>query len=198
MKELIKELELNKIYFECDVFKKIDLHMKNHPNYSEKIKNGINGYVYKINETWGKNNKCFFIINNDLELIPISYNFGLVKNLQKTESLKAFRTCIEMEVYKFKKTFVKGVTKCEITGSVIGNLSNCHVDHYNYDFRDVVDMFLKKYNKSYTDIYKYVTIVDTKRFFSNKKLVEYFIKFHNENTNLRFTTVSANLKRAKK
>lgn len=198
MKELIKNIELDKIYFGCDFFEQINNHMIKHPNYLEKTQNGINGYVYKINKTWGKNNKCFFIIDNDLNLIPISYNYGLVKDLKKQESLKAFRTCIDMEIFKFKKQFIKNVTRCEITNEVIGRIENCHVDHFNFDFIEVVEMFLKKYNKTYSDIYEHVEIIDTKRFFKNKHLIEYFIKFHNDNTHLRFTTASANLKRKKK
>jgi hypothetical protein len=198
MKELIKTIETDRIYFGCSVFNEINNHMKNHPEYSKKIANGLNGYIYKINKTWGKNNKCFFIVNDHLELTPISYNFSLVKDLKKQETLKAFRTCIDIEIYRFKKGFVKDKTTCEISGVIIGKIENCHVDHYNYDFREVVEMFLIKYKKSYADLYEYVEVIETKRFFKNKDLINYFIQFHNDNTHLRFTTAIANLKRPKK
>jgi hypothetical protein len=198
MKELLKEIELDKVYFGCEIFNKIDSHMKNHPNYSHKILNGLNGYIYSVNKTWGKNNKCFFIIDNNSNLIAISYNFSKSENLEKSESLKAFRTCIDDEIFRFKSKFEKNKTRCGITNEIIGDFENCHVDHFNYDFKDVVSMFLTKYNKTFKDIYAYVIELDTKRYFNNENLIKAFIKFHNENTHLRFTTAKANLTRNKK
>ena len=193
IKELINIIEKDKLYFYCDIFKEIDEHMKNHPEYFEKIKNGHNGYIYSNNPTWGKNNFCFHILNDDNEKIPISYNFKIVKDLKKQETLKAFRTSVDSEILNFKKQFIPNVTKCAITGVVLNK--NYSVDHHNHDFAIIVELFLKKYNKTYEDLYKYVKEINTKRYFTNQKLVEYFIKFHNENTTLRFTSVTANLKK---
>ena len=61
MKNIIKNIEKDRLYFYCDIFKKIDDHMKNHPDYINKIKDGHNGYIYSNNATWGKNNFCFYI-----------------------------------------------------------------------------------------------------------------------------------------
>lgn len=193
LKKLIKTIQKDKLYFYCDIFYKIDNHMKNHPEYLEKIKNGNNGYIYSNNPTWGKNNYCFFILNDDNEKIPISYTFIVGRNLKKTETLKAFRTSVDSEIINFKKQFIPDVTKCAITGIVLNK--NYSVDHHNHDFAIIVELFLKKYNKTYDDLYKYVEEINTKRYFTNKKLIEYFVKFHNENTTLRFTSVSANIKK---
>jgi hypothetical protein len=193
LKKLIKTIQKDKLYFYCDIFYKIDNHMKNHPEYFEKIKNGNNGYIYSNNPTWGKNNYCFFILNDDNEKIPISYNFIVGRNLKKTETLKAFRTSVDSEIINFKKQFIPDVTKCAITGIVLNK--NYSVDHHNHDFAIIVELFLKKYNKTYDDLYKYVEEINTKRYFTNEKLIEYFVKFHNENTTLRFTSVSANIKK---
>jgi hypothetical protein len=65
------------------------------------------------------------------------------------------------------------------------------VDHHNHDFAVIVELFLKKYNRTYNDLYKYVFQHETKRYFNNKDLRIYFIKFHNENTTLRFTSKNA-------
>jgi hypothetical protein len=193
IKELIKIIEKDKLYFYCDIFEKIDNHMKNHPDYLEKTKNGHNGYIYSNNPTWGKNNFCFYILNDDNEKIQISYNFNLLGDLKKREVLKAFRTSVDSEILNFKKGFIPNVTKCSITGVVLNK--NYSVDHHNHDFAIIVELFLKKYNRTYDDLYKYVSEINTKRYFTNKNLIEYFIKFHNENTTLRFTSVSANLKK---
>lgn len=195
IKELIKIIEKDKLYFYCDIFEKIDNHMKNHPDYLEKTKNGHNGYIYSNNPTWGKNNFCFYILNDDNEKIQISYNFNLLGNLKKREVLKAFRTSVDSEILNFKKEFIPNVTKCAITGVVLNKTYS--VDHHNHDFAIVVELFLKKYNKTYDDLYKYVSEINTKRYFTNKNLIEYFIKFHNQNTTLRFTSISANLKKTR-
>ena len=167
--------------------------MKNHPEYNVKIKNGHNGYIYSNNPTWGKNNFCFYILDDDNNKIPISFNFTLLGDLKKREVLKAFRTSVDSEIINFKKTFKLGITKCAITGVILKNEYN--VDHHNHDFNIIVELFLKKYNKTYQDLYKYVIEFETKRFFNNKDLINYFIKFHNENTTLRFTTITSNLKK---
>jgi hypothetical protein len=193
IKDLIKIIEKDKLYFYCDIFKKIDNHMKNHPDYLEKIKNGHNGYIYSNNPTWGKNNFCFYILNDNNEKIQISYNFNLLGDLKKREVLKAFRTSVDSEILKFKKGFIPNVTKCAITGVVLKK--NYSVDHHNHDFAIIVELFLKKYNRTYDDLYKYVSEINTKRYFTNKHIINYFVKFHNENTNLRFTTITANLKK---
>jgi hypothetical protein len=193
IKELIKIIEKDKLYFYCDIFYKIDNHMKNHPDYLEKTKNGHNGYIYSNNPTWGKNNFCFYILNDDNEKIQISYNFNLLGDLKKREVLKAFRTSVDSEILNFKKGFIPNVTKCEITGVILKNTYS--VDHHNHDFAIIVELFLKKYNRTYEDLYKYVSEINTKRYFTNKHLIEYFVKFHNENTTLRFTSVSANAKK---
>jgi len=195
MKELVKTIEKDKLYFYCEIFLKIDNFMKNHPNYLDKIKNGNNGYIYSNNPTWGKNNFCFYILDDDNKKIPISHTFNLVKDLKKQEVLKAFRSSIDNEIINFKKTFIPKFTKCALTGVIITDLFQCNVDHHNHDFAVIVELFLKKYNKTYADLYKYVIEVETKRYFNNKNLINYFVKFHNENTTLQFTTKIANSKK---
>jgi hypothetical protein len=193
MKEIIKEIQKDKLYFYCETFYKIDNFMKNHPNYLDKIKDGHNGYIYSNNPTWGKDNFCFYILNDNNEKIDISHTFTLVKDLKKKEVTRAFRSTVDSEILKFKKQFIPNVTKCEITGVVLKSLNQMNVDHHNHDFSIIVELFLKKYKKTYSDLYKYVIQRETKRFFNNKFLIDYFIKFHNENTTLRFTTKKANL-----
>lgn len=195
--QLLKEsLEIDKLYFYCETFKKIHSYLKFHPDFEQKTSNGFNGYIYSKNKVWGNKNHCFYILDDDNNKIAISYLYNIKKNvsleeLQKREVLKAFRSTIFEEVKEFKKTFIPNVTKCAITGVVLKN-NTYDVDHHNHDFAVVVEMFLKKYNKTYSDLYKYVIQHDTRRYFDNKNLRNYFIKFHNENTNLRFTTIRVN------
>jgi hypothetical protein len=195
MKEIIEQIQVDKLYFYCETFYKIDNFMKNHPNYLDKIKDGNNGYIYCNNPTWGKNNFCFYILNDNNEKIPISYTFSKrnVASNKKDDVTRAFRSTVDNEILNFKKSFIKGITKCAITGEVLNSLSNANVDHHNHDFAIIVKLFLEKYNKTYDYLYQYVYQVNTKRLFNNEKLISYFIDFHNENTTLRFTTKKANL-----
>lgn len=193
--QVFKEtIEKDKLYFYCETFNKIHSYLKNHPDFEEKISNGFNGYIYSKNQTWGNKNHCFYILDDDNNKIAISYLFSIkknVKDLQKIEVLKAFRSTILEEIQEFKKTFIPNVTKCAITGVILKN-NFYDVDHHNHDFAVIVELFLKKYNKTYNDLYKYVFQHETKRYFNNKDLRAYFIKFHNENTTLRFTSINAN------
>lgn len=195
MKNLIKKIEKDKIYFNDEIFYKIDNFMQKHPNYLTKISNGNNGYIFANNKNWGGKNYCFFLIDNFGNRVPISYLFSNKKNDEKEEVIKAFRNSIFSEISNFKKLFIENITKCEITGEVIGSIYNCHIDHHDHDFIKVVEMFMKKYNRNYKQLYKYVEKKDTKRHFNNKDLVNYFIEFHNANTTLRFTKSDANLKK---
>jgi hypothetical protein len=194
MIEFIKNIQIDKIYFGCDVFHKINNHFKNHPNYLEKTSKGLKGYVYSNNPTWGKYNYCFWIITDNNERVSISLKFkNKYTNIEKEETTKAFRTSIDSEIIKFKHTFIAGVTKCAITNQIINNKNEFSVDHHNHDFAIIVQLFLKKYNKTFLDLYKYVIQVDSKRYFTNKKLINHFVEFHNNNTTLRFTLTKANL-----
>ena len=190
IKEIGIEIEKDKLYFCCETFKKVDNFMKNHPNYLDKIKDGNKGYIYANNPTWGKSNFCFYILNDNNEKIRISVKHKPLKI--KYEVTRAFRTSVDPEVLNYKKQFIPNVTKCEITGVVLKSLKEMNVDHHNHDFEIIVKLFLEKYNKTYSDLYQYVINIKSKRFFNNKHLIDYFIKFHNQNTTLRFTTKKSN------
>jgi len=193
--EIITKIEKNKLYFNCDIFKKLDDYFKNHPKYLEKTKSGNKGYIYSNNKTWGGNNFCFYIIDKNQKKTTISYNWSTNTNYKKNEVLKAFRTAVDCEIINFKKTFVLGETRCAITNEIL--TEKYHVDHHNFDFINVVKLFLEEYNKTFDDLFKYVIEIKSKRYFSNDNLIKYFIEFHNKNTNLRFTTITANLKKKK-
>jgi ribosomal protein S20 len=193
--EIITKIDKNKLYFDCDIFKKLDDYFKYHPKYLEKTKNGIKGYIYSNNKSWGKDNFCFYIINNNNQKIEISQKWSIKTDYKKNEVLKAFRSSIRNEIKKFKENFVSGETRCAITNEILKE--NYDVDHHNFDFIVIVKLFLEKYNRTYDDLFKYVVEIKSKRYFSNDDLINYFIEFHNKNTTLRFTTKKANQQKNK-
>jgi hypothetical protein len=198
--EILKTMPKYKIITDGKQFDFINDYFKNHPNYLDKISEGLKGYIYDLNKGHFKSTYCFYIVNDNGQKIDISYNYTNKKcnnSNDKKEVLKAMRTTIEFIVEEKRKEFFYNKTKCEISGQIIGDISNCHIDHYDYDFRDVAERFLKHYNKSYSDLSQYVIDTNSKRSFNNEILIKEFIKFHNSNTNLRFTTKEQNLKRKK-
>jgi hypothetical protein len=193
--EFIKTIKKDFEYdFLSDEFTILNNFFINHPSYLDKIKDGINAYIYSQNVTF-KNCYCFFIITPSKEKIAISYNFTKVKKDNKWEVLSAMRSAGDPDIYLFKKTFKLGETKCALTGSILSE--KYHIDHYDLDFIEVVNKFLEKHSLNFDVLVKYVIELDTKRHFNNQKLINAFRMFHNQNTNLRFTTPEANLSRSK-
>ena len=174
-------------YFLLDFF-------KHHPNYNEKFTNGCIGFKKKKVKEWGKNNECLFLIDKYKTENSISINFTKKLN-KKAEVLKAFRQAIYSEIKEFKKTFKQNKTKCALSGNVISNIDLVDVDHYNYDFIDVVSMFLN--GEPIEDLYPFLQKNKTVTSFSNKELIKDFIIFHNKNTHLRFVLKKEHQKRKK-
>lgn len=194
-KEFKKTLEIGKVYSDCETFKILDDYFRQSHKYFDKTENGLKGYVFEQNKRWG-DNYCIFVINDFGGKIAFSENV-FKKSTAKDEVTRAFRTSIRPEIEKFKTKFIEGITRCQLSGKIIESYKDMHVDHYDEDFVIVVDLFLKKYNKSFNDLKKYVVKKDTVRSFNNEKLIKYFINFHNSHTNLRFTLAEENLKRNK-
>lgn len=194
-REFKKKLEVGKIYSNCETFKILDNYFRQSHKYFDKTKHGLKGYVFERNKKWG-DNYCIFVINKYGGKVSFSENV-FKKSTAKYEVLKAFRTAIYPEIKKFKLNFKEGITRCQLSGKLIESYQDLHIDHYDEDFKVVVNLFLKKYNRTFKDLYKYVVKKDSVRSFNNQKLIEYFIKFHNSHTNLRFTLKEENLKRKK-
>ena len=204
--EFEKTLKKDVVYSGCETFKIIDDYFKQSYKYAERSKNGVKAYVFKNNKNWHKENYCIHLIDNLGNEIHFSKNISKSppKNKEKDEVLRAFRQTIYPEIKQFKKKFIAGFTKCELSGVVLTKKEDAHVDHYDYDFIEVVYMFMKKYNKTFKDLHKYVLSKKTIRTFDNEKypeqckyLKKYFIEFHNQNTKLRFLSAEENLKRTK-
>lgn len=203
MKKQFKEIEAiiekDVIYSEGEIFNKIDNYFKQSYKYARRSKNGVKGYIFTNNKRWGSSNFCFYLIDSKDNYIEFSKNIQKKqpKNYKKIEVTKAFRTSIEPEILKFKKNFIPHITRSQISRQVIGEYKNMHVDHFDDDFRVVVNLFLKRYNKSFDDLFQYVEVDESVRSFNNQNLIKAFIKFHNSHTNLRFVTKQENLKRKK-
>lgn len=156
---------------------------KEHPSYNAKFGNGCIGFVKKNVIEWGKLNECFYVVDNDLNEISISVNYSKKLN-KKSEVMKAFRQSIFIEIKKFKESFVPNKTKCAISNKVLVDIYNVDIDHHNLDFIEIVAFFM--IGKSFEDLFDKVVYDKTLTLFNDKELIDSFIKFHNNNTTLRF------------
>ena len=193
-KEIKDNLIVGEILDTGSDFEYLNEYFKLHPNYNEKFNNGCTGFIKRNKTEWGKNSDCIHIIDEDLNEISISVNFPLSIN-KRAEVIKAFRNSIHNEIITFKKDFIKGVTKCEISNKIINEWEDINIDHHNLDFTNIVAKFILMNNYNYDSIYDNIIYNDSIALFNDFEFRDNFIKFHNENTNLRFTLKSENQKK---
>ena len=182
IKKLFKELPKDTI-LNMDVLYN---YFKQHPKWNEKISKGFKGFMIKKNE-W---NYSFHVVGNNNQFTPVSINYNL-KETYFDKIKKALRTEVQPVVDKVRNKVVYGETKCQLTGEILTK-ENTHIDHYDLDFRFLVDEFTKKY-KNIEVIKKGV-----KFYLVDETIKKEWVNFHNNNTNLRAVTAEANLKRSKK
>ncbi len=107
---------------------------------------------------------------------------------------------------KEKQNTIVFPTKCEISGDMLYDLSECHIDHYDKDFAEVAYDWLysmkklaENYNHKWIDIIfeLYKMIDDDRKYFKDKKWNRAFKDYHDKHTHLRVVSKKANLKREK-
>jgi hypothetical protein len=167
---------------------------KQHPDYDFKFSNGCTGFIKQKRVEWGNMNECLCIIDNDLNTHVISVNFTKTVN-KYNEVMKALRTSIYPQIKEFKKSFVAGETKCEISGVILYDLYNVHIDHHNMDFIELVSIFMQ--DKTFSDLQTKVIYDETICKFNDQNLIDSFATFHKENTTLRFVDKKENMSKIK-
>lgn len=178
--------------FLCNLFKK-------HPEYELKTKGQkIVGITVKKADRY--NTKCFYIIREDGSETDISFNSCIdCDNRKKKDINNACRDAIEPIIFAKRKEVVLPF-KCPISGEMINNMNDVHIDHYNLDFKDVVSRWIN-IEGGVDTVHKYVcntTDNKTVTCFTDSNIKNSFINFHNKNTHLRAIHKKANLTRKKK
>lgn len=199
-KEFTKTIEKNTLYTECEIFNKVNEYFSFHPNYHTVLNRGLKGYIYKENQEnqYGKS-WCWFTVDFNNNYQHISMNYTIDNEKAKIAKVKAaFRSAVKFIIDDFRKSFIPFKTKCEISGLVIGDFNNLNIDHYDLDFEDLLADFLAQHNKDYLYFFDHITQEDSNVYLTSESLKQEFIEFHNQNTNLRFTTKSVNVKRNRK
>ena len=166
-----------------------------HHEWKLKLGNGIKSIHRVLDKVSGKY-RSFEIERVDGSITDISY---IVQNIKspnlKNDFKKALRYIIMPQILDFKTGFFQfPVTKfCDITGGVI-TFSNCHIDHYNPTFDELVNNFIHENNlTNFAEILEPSKDNQTISKLSDENISILFFDYHLKNANLRAVSVKANL-----
>lgn len=144
----------------------------------------------------GYGGKCFFIVRTDGSSTDISFMAALKPRTKKQDLMKACRTAV-IPIKNKVRDEVELPYTCPITGEIITDMKNIHIDHYNHTFETVFDMWIanKDIDELHKKINKQTPDVDngTITYFVDETINEDFIEFHNKNTHLMAISKKANL-----
>lgn len=167
-------------------------------------------YVGK--DEYGNNSIAFFDIEGKHDFIGC---ISAIKQWQREKNdewehmkecvLSLCRNLARFRIVEKRKSIVLPV-KCEISGVIIDDLADVHIDHYDDDFSKVafdwmynVKRNLEKYTNKLVDIVKVLYDLHDAdfKYFKYKKWNRSFIDFHDSHTHLRVTHKNANLGKEK-
>jgi hypothetical protein len=185
----------------------ISLLLKRHPEYSEKVGNGIQSIVVRKDKAWGKT-KCFYIVRIDGTYTDFSY-IHCIDNDTSQESIKMFkasaRNAVSGQVIEYLKDYFKyGLDSenhfvCEISKIKV-HKDQAHVDHIPpITFAKIVKDFIKSRNIDPAQI-EFVGFNDNefKKQFKNENLKTDFQNYHRQVAKLRVVGKRENLTQKKK
>lgn len=160
-----------------------------HPRINEICKNNDLSNVIII-----KGDECFIIQRTDNTWDYISYYTAIYGTSKWKYIQRAARNAVRNSIIEFRdKIFTnKNYCKCPLTGEYVSK-DNCHIDHYEPKFKDIVEkwMYERSYNENDIIIqdnpfggvqFQYSTSID-------------FVNFHDQIAQLRITSQEGNLKR---
>lgn len=167
--------------------------LSNHVDWDIKVGVGID-HLEVMPDGYGW--KCFKIVRTDNTSTDISFMAALKPRTKKQDLMKACRTAVIPIKNKVRNEVVLPYT-CPITGTIITDIDNIHIDHYNHTFEIVFEMWIadKNIDELHNKINKQTTGVDngTRTYFVDDNIINDFIDFHNRNTHLRAISKKANL-----
>lgn len=163
-------------------------------------------------DAYGKNSIAFFDIKGQCDFVGCT---SAIKNWQKDkqnewEHMKdcVLGICRNLARFRIKEKRDKIVlpVKCEISGQLIENMEDVHIDHYDDDFSKVAFDWMmnikraqERFSHKFIDIIKVIYDMHDKdyKYFKDKNWNKSFIDFHDNHTHLRITHKNANLGKEK-
>ena len=127
-------------------------------------------------------------------MTDISYLTSITPPSKKNQVKAACRTSIR-PIIKDIKNSVKLPYRCPITGDIITTMDDIHIDHYDMEFNDVFELWIKDKDLDwlYEDVMKSNVDGSTITSFKDESIIKDFIEFHNTHTHLRVVSKKANL-----
>jgi hypothetical protein len=159
-----------------------------HPfwNYKTKGQLIVGIHVNVSPEHW---TKCFYITRMD----GTSTDIGLAKCFRKAsdETVAACREAIRPIIEKFRSE-LKYPFICPVTGEVLSDPSEVHIDHYDETFIKVVRSWIETKSTDELQLKPPKDNQSAVRFLYAATDID-FINYHNSHTHLRAVSVTANL-----
>ena len=168
----------------------------NHLRWKNKVGVGIDHIEVRPDGHYGK---CFYLVRVDGTRTDISF----VKSITPEEPIdyvnRACRTAVEGEIRELRESITLPYT-CPITGEIIWDMSNIHIDHFDLTFDELFNEWIK--DKDINELYK-KTLDSSKdnntiTYFDDEEIIKDFVEFHNNHTHLRAVYKKANLGELKK
>lgn len=176
--------------------------LNRHESADIKIGCGV-AYMYvKTNEVF-KRNREFWLVRTDGSETDFSYEICLKHETKLQKFKSACRTAVAPYVMEFKIRFftaADGVAICPITSERMTLRDNAHVDHEPPNtFDKIVSDFIQIRGLDVEEI-DLITAEDgrVRNEIASKVIEADFIRFHNEQANLRVVSKRANLSIVKK
>ena len=147
-------------------------------------------------DNWNK--PCFYLQRADGTKTDISITKCLNHPTHYSDVVAACRTAVEPVITEFKYNFVethKGKPmRSELSGVIIHDMSELDVDHYNLQFKELADLWIKQKGGVEALFHFVEETKDNNRTtrFTNDELNADFVDFHNNNTHLRIVTRTEN------
>lgn len=171
-----------------------------HHEWKLKLGSGIKSIHRVLDKVSGKY-RSFEIERVDGSVTDISY---IVQNIKspnlKNDFKKALRYIVMPQILDFKTGFFQfPITKfCDVTGDII-TFSNCHIDHYNPTFDELVNNFIHENNlTNFAEILEPSKDNQTIAKLSDENISKLFFDYHLKNANLQAVSIKANLSILKK
>lgn len=163
----------------------------NHPEWDEKQGIGVDHLEVRPD---GHGGRCFYIVRRDGSFTDISFVASIYPPKKKNDVLKACRSVIRPLIERMRES-IKLPFICPITGEIVYDKHNVHIDHYDMTFMELFNEWVE--DKDIEALYR-MTLKsnkdnDTETYFDNDEICADFLEFHNRHTHLRAVSRRANL-----
>ena len=179
--------------------------LRYHPEYNKKVGVGI-AYITPQISGYKHGDRCFEIVRTDgsCEDFSVKYCADGKKMTLKQKIHAACRTAVWDQIWSLKSKAIELITNgdtviCAISGEIITDVDEIHIDHYPMAFKDIVTGFLASLCDAEITEKDIGTDMDGKRLcFTNTDIAAAFSDYHRRilllNNGLRVTHKTYHLK----